>query len=116
MVYWSEIFDEETISKNVKEVKELPTSIKKESEKYTNKWEKPAYETGKNSDGRTLETCLDELSKNWTTDNGLLVTEELKTINEEINATLQSMKKELLSISKITMNTSYKEDDEVIEL
>ena len=116
MVFWSEIFDDEKISENEKKVKETPTTIKKDSEKYTKKWEKPAYETGKNSNGRTLETCLNELSKKWTTDNGLLVTEELKAINEDINSTLQSMKKDLLSISKITMKTSFKEDDEVIEL
>jgi hypothetical protein len=116
MAFWHEICDDKTIEENNKRIKDLPAEIKKSSEENTKKWEKPAYETGANSDRRTLEICLDELSQKWTTENGSLVVEEMYRLNEDINATLKNMKSSLLSLSKVTMNVSYVEYEEEVEL
>ena len=116
MIYWSEIFDEEKMKDDAKRIKELPGTIKKESEKLTKKWSKPAYETGANSNRRTLEMCLEELSKKWTTDNGMVITEEMTRLNEDINSTLHSMKSSLLNISKVGMNVNYTKSDEEVDL
>ena len=116
MAYWSEVCDEETISNNNQKVKNLPAEIKKDSVKYTKEWENPAYVNGTKSNRRTLEICLDDLSKKWTTENGILIVEEMKNLNDEINESLKSMKSTLLSIANVTIETSSTERDEVIEL
>ena len=116
MAFWHEVCSDETIANNNKKINELPTQIKKDSEKYLKSWEKPAYETGANSNRRTLETCLDELANKWSTENGCLVVDEMNRLNEDINATLKNMKSTLLSIAKVTVETSTTESDEVIEL
>ena len=116
MAYWIEILDEDKIKENAKNAKELPNSIKKESEKYNKKWSNPAYEKGTNSNRRTLENCLGDLSKNWTTENGSLVVEEMYRLNDDINSTLNSMKSSLLSLTKVTMDVSYVETEEEVEL
>ncbi len=116
MAFWHEVCDDETIANNNKKIKELPAEIKKESEKYTKSWENPGYEKGEKSNRRTLETCLEELAKKWSTENGCLVVEEMNRLNEDINAVLKNMKSTLLSIAKVTVETSTTESDEVIDL
>ena len=87
--------------------KSLPGDISKSSDSFHSDYANPAYETGRNSNGVTLESSLNNLAENWTTDSGKRIIAEMRNLNADINSSLQSMKSTLLDVTGVTVEITY---------
>ena len=90
--------------------KSLPDDISKSSNSFHSDYANPAYETGRNSNGVTLDSCLEELSRNWTTDSGKTMISKMQEINDSINESLNSLSAALSSVTDITVKITYTEE------
>ena len=109
-------YNDNPIALNAKQADELPGQINKSSDSFHSNYAPPAYETGRNSNGETLESSLDKLSKNWTTYHGKEIIKEMQNLNADINSTLNSMKSALTDVASVTVEITYTESVEEEEV
>lgn len=102
--------EDRDIYQRAKSAKELPDDISSSSQEYSNNYSNPAYIDGRNSNGVTLDSCLEELSRNWTTDSGKTMISKMQEINDSINESLNSLSAALSSVTDITVKITYTEE------